>query len=368
MTNTLIHKSRTEAAATELKTLGFDALLVCTQVSMGYLHGYFEESHERLLVLAINQENEVRMICPSLSEQQARRCGIADIRTWRDGDDPMAHIRQLAEDWKLRSGVIAVDDHMPAMHLLDLQAVLPAALFRPAGEVMARLMRVKSEDELTQLLRAGQIADKAYEEVVSQLKPGLTENQIAEMLRSSMKKNGGNPTFCIVAIGAASAEPHHLNDDTAVHEGDIVLMDFGCEFNHYNSDITRTVCVGTATDEMKKVYEVVYAAHMAGRQAIRGGVASQNLDRVAREVIEKAGYGEYFIHRLGHGLGMQVHEEPYIVEGNKLPLAAGHCFSIEPGIYVPGNFGIRIENIVSATDTGHISFNADPSPTLVEVY
>ena len=163
------------------------------------------------------------------------------------------------------------------------------------------------------------------------------------------------------------AEPHHESDNTVIQSGDVIIMDFGCEFEGYQSDITRTVCCGKASDEAKRVYDIVFGAHQAGRAAIHPGVACQELDRAARQVIEKSGYGEYFFHRLGHGIGMRGHEEPYIVEGNETPLEVGHCFSIEPGIYLAGRFGVRIENIVTATMDGHASINAEPSATLTEI-
>jgi Xaa-Pro aminopeptidase len=182
-----------------------------------------------------------------------------------------------------------------------------------------------------------------------------------------MQKRGGKPTFCIVAAGANSAEPHHESDDTRIQEGDVVLMDYGCSVQGYNSDTTRVVGVGKVSEETRKVYKVVYDSQKAARDAIREGVAAEEIDKAARATIENAGYGEYFIHRTGHGIGLREHEEPFIVSGATDELRQGDCFSIEPGIYLPGKFGIRIENIVTPTATGHESLNCEPSEEIIEL-
>jgi Xaa-Pro aminopeptidase len=181
-----------------------------------------------------------------------------------------------------------------------------------------------------------------------------------------MKKRGGAPEFCIVAAGPNAAEPHHLSDETVIQEGDVLILDFGCDVAGYKSDITRTVCVGKAASQAKEVYALVYEAHMAARKAIVRGATGESVDRAARTVIEKGGYGDLFFHRTGHGIGTSVHEEPNIVTGNTRLLVPGNCFSIEPGVYIAGKFGVRIENIVAATADGHDSMNVDPSPTLIE--
>jgi len=350
-----------------LRENGVDAYFANSPVSMGYLHGFREYSHERFLVLAISATGAVRLICPSLSESQARRSGITDIRSWRDGEHPESLLSELARDWKLDSAIIAVDDEMPALTLLQAQATLPAALFKPGGKVLSQLMEVKSEEEIEIMRRAADIADKAYYDVLPKLKPGLTETQVAKMLEDAMAARGGGPYFSIVATGPNSAEPHHLSDDTRLEEGQILLLDFGCDLQGYKSDITRTLCLGRASDEMREVYGVVRQAHNAALQAGRAGMTGADLDSVARQVISDAGYGEFFIHRTGHGIGMRGHEEPYIVSTNTEPLREGNCFSIEPGIYLPNKFGVRLETIVAARDGRLDSLNEAISDDLLEL-
>ncbi len=358
---------RIAALAAALEHASVDAFFAWSPVTMGYLHDLHESAHERFLALAISREGKVRLIAPALTETQARRAGIEDVRTWKDGEDPLVHVRELARDWNLDSAIIAVDDELPAKMLIEIQDVLPRTNFRPGGEIASSLMRQKSPEELDLLRRAGRIADEAWNAVLPTLKAGQTEREIAARLYAEMESRGGKPTFAIVAAGKGGAEPHHLSDDTTLQGGDVVILDFGCSLEGYQSDITRTIAVGGASDEAKRVYDVVLAAHTAGRDAIRAGVTAGSVDAAAREVIEAAGYGEAFFHRLGHGIGQRGHEEPNIVGGSTNVLRLGDCFSIEPGIYLAGRFGVRIENIVTATETGHESMNAEPAATLLEI-
>jgi Xaa-Pro aminopeptidase len=278
----------------------------------------------------------------------------------------MAHFRQLVADWGLEGQGVAIDDEMPAQYLLPIQNELKAR-FSQGFHLIADLMRCKEPQEIERLYRAAQIADEAYDEVRPRIRAGMTEWEVMQMLTRAMQDRGGLVGFCIVAAGANGAEPHHYTDRTVIQKGDVLIMDFGCVFEGYYSDITRTVCVGPATDEQKKVYETVYRAHMAARAAAVAGVSGQDVDRAARKVIVEAGYGEFFTHRTGHGLGLRIHEHPNMVEGNTEPLQEGNVFSDEPGIYLPGRFGVRIENILHIADGKAKSFNAEPSSTLAEL-
>jgi len=349
---------RIERLASVLSDAGLDAFLATSPVSMGYLHGLFEDGHERLLTLAISARGEVRLICPALTANQAARIGIQDIRTWTDNDDPMELVRELADDWNLRSGIIAVDDAMLAAILLRLQAALPAALFRAGGPVLADLTARKSADEIAKLRAAAAIADAAWQEVKPTIAAGQTEEEVSGRLAAAMKARGGRPTFAIIATGANGAEPHHLSDSTVIRDGDVAICDFGCELDGYQSDITRTIAIGTPDPEAHRVYETVAQAHMAALAAARVGATFHDIDAAARSVIAEAGYGEYFVHRTGHGIGMQGHEPPYVVAGSQETAQTGHCFSIEPGIYLPGRFGVRLENIVAMGAERAESLNA----------
>lgn len=355
-----------EILAQHLKNDGLDAYFAHSPVTIGYLTGYFEGAGERFMVFAVGNDGRSRLVCPALSVNQATRAGIGDVRPLKDGQSPDAEVAALVADFGL-TGTVAVDDEMPAGLLLLLQKLMPAVTFVPGYPVASRLMRGKRSDELAHLHKTGGIADEAGRAVIAQLQSGMTEEQVAVMLSDEMAKRGGRPSFGIVASGANGAEPHHHTDSTVIEAGDVLIMDFGCTVNGYFSDITRTVSMGPASNKVQDVYRTVYQAHMAARKAIRPGVLSGEVDAAARDVIESAGYGEFFTHRTGHGLGLKIHEEPYIMPGGQVELMVGDCFSIEPGIYLPGEFGVRIENIVTVTADGHASFNEDPPADIVEV-
>lgn len=360
-------RTRIERLTKELESAGVDAFLAWSPVTMSYLHGFGEGGGERFLTLAIRNEGDVRMICPALSETQAKRAGIPDVRSWRDGEDPHALFRELADDWNLCSAIIAVDDELPAQMLLRIQEAIPAAMFRTGSEILSKLMRVKDPDELDLMRKAAQIADGALSAGLNALRPGVTEISVEEAINAEMRRLGGRPAFCIVAAGANGAEPHHLSDETAIQKGDVVVLDFGCTVHGYYSDITRMAVVGEPSREAQEIHEIVLRAHRAARNAIRPGVTAESIDKAARKVIEDAGFGPQFMHRLGHGIGMKGHEEPNMVAGNMHLLEEGNCFSVEPGIYLPGKFGVRIENIVTVIEGGHRSFNAEPADELTVV-
>lgn len=361
------YETRRAKLAQVLAQEGVAAYVAAGIATLTYLHAMHETGGERFLGVFLKADGSRAMVAPRLSATQAERLGITDVRPWIDGEDPLALVSALGSEWGLTEAKIAVDDDMPAHMVLGLQQALPKATLVLGHELRAKVMAIKDSDELAALHAAGAAADGAWDEVRPQIKAGLTEIAVAEMLQNAMKARGGKPLFSIIAAGAGAAEPHHGSDETVIREGDVVICDFGCEVDGYVSDITRTVVVGQPTDEQKKVYDLVHRAHHAARAAIKPGVAFQDVDRAARAVITEGGYGEYFIHRTGHGVGMNVHEAPNVVEGETRPLQPGHCFSIEPGIYLPGRFGVRIENLVTVTEEGHASFNVDPAAELTSV-
>lgn len=334
---------------------------------MGYLADQWESGGSRVLVLLCHRDGRLAMIVPSLSENQARHTGIEDIRAYDDGEDAGTVFENLANEWNLKTGVFAVDDELPAFALLKMQKALPAGLFKSGGELLASIRKRKEPQEIENMRTAGRIADKALHDSLPNICVGMNERQVAQLIVNSMSEQGGEPEFCIVARGPNGAEPHHVTSNDNLKAGDIVVIDWGCLINHYHSDITRCICLGKATEEVQKVYQVVWQAHMAARSAIKPGVPCQEIDRAARKVITDAGYGEYFVHRTGHGIGLQGHEPPHMVEGSETLLEEGQCFSVEPGIYLPGKFGIRIENLVTVTSNGHETFNEEPPERIIEI-
>lgn len=358
--------SRTEQTVrlgAELASRGMGGYLAHTPSTITNLTGFNEGPGERFSSLVVNTDGDYVLICPALSVNQAKRAGIADLRGLLDGVDPIPVVKEVFEKLGV-SGTVAFDDMYPGIHLVALQNGFSDMSFVPGGKVFGALSRTKNAEEAKLLDMAGAYAVNAYERVAPKLKAGLTESAVDLMLREAMAEQGGVPAFSIVAAAANGAECHHHTDETVIKTGDVVIMDFGCDVGGFKSDITRTVAFGEPTEKQKEVYRVVYRSHMAAREAIRPGVTAGELDKAARDVIEEAGYGEYFVHRLGHGLGREIHEEPYILPQSDEELKVGDVFSIEPGIYIPGDFGVRIENIVMLTEDGHHSFNADPPAEL----
>jgi Xaa-Pro aminopeptidase len=238
------------------------------------------------------------------------------------------------------------------MHLIALQQVASfTALSMTSAAPMLRAVKDAAEVEL--LAAAGAAADATYEQILSVRFQGRTERQVAADLARLLREHGHQQVdFTIVAAGPDGAHPHHEAGDRVIRDGDMVVLDFGGLKDGYGSDTTRTVHVGPPSTLEQEVFDVVRAAQQAAFEAVRPGIACQEVDRVARQVIEDAGYGEFFLHRTGHGIGLTTHEPPYLVRGEEQPLVSGMCFSIEPGIYLPGRFGVRIEDIVTVTATG----------------
>jgi D-alanyl-D-alanine dipeptidase len=349
-----------------MKEAGIDLLLVSPSADLRYLTGYARGTSERPTLLALQPDREPAILVPELEAAGAGQIAGVRVVTYSETDNPYAVLASAlgvsaggVPDTEIRptGGVqpsrIAISPQMWAEFLLRLQATFDAA-FVSAAPLLGRLRAVKGPDELELLERAGRAVDAAVGQLVHTQFAGKTERQIADEINRLLQDQGMKVAEWgpIVASGPNAASPHHLTGDREIREGDTVILDFGCIHEGYQADITRTVHVGEPNDEFRRVYRVVQEAQQAGVEAAREGVPAQTVDRAARRVIDEAGYGEFFVHRTGHGLGLDVHEEPYIVEGNELPLQAGMVFSVEPGIYLPGKFGVRIEDIVALTEQG----------------
>jgi Xaa-Pro aminopeptidase len=249
---------------------------------------------------------------------------------------------------------IAIGDHTRAAFLVELQQAMPDTTWSRASELTGRLRVRKDPAEVEALRAAAHAVDRVLGRLPTEVPfAGRTERDVAgDLADMTLAQGHQQASFTIVAAGPNAASPHHEPGSRVIEEGDLVVCDFGGRLDGYCSDVTRTFSVGEPAARMVEAHQVVSAANQAGRRAVRPGVPCQEIDRVARQVIEDAGLGEYFIHRTGHGIGLDVHEHPYLVEGNDTQLEAGMAFSIEPGVYVPGDFGVRIEDIVVCTPEG----------------
>ncbi|MGP4085303.1 M24 family metallopeptidase [Streptomyces sp. KR55] len=358
------YRARMERAARAAADAGLAGLLVAPGPDLVWLTGYAPTAiTERLTLLVLTAGQDPVLVVPTLEAPDAAKAPGApalSLRDWTDGKDPYAATAALLDATGLPHSLkgvggapIGVSDNAWAMHLLGLQKALPGSSYASLTEALPMLRAVKDAAELELLAAAGAAADATYEEIRRVPFAGRRESDVARDLAGLLRRFGhAQVDFTIVASGPNGANPHHEVGDRVIERGDMVVLDFGGLKNGYGSDTSRTVHVGEPTEEERRVHDIVREAQEAGFRAVRPGVACQEVDRAARAVIADAGYGEYFIHRTGHGIGVTTHEPPYMIEGEEQPLVPGMCFSVEPGIYLPGRFGVRIEDIVTVTEDG----------------
>jgi Xaa-Pro aminopeptidase len=349
--------TRIERAAAAAADAGFAGLLAAPGPDLLYLTGYTPTAvTERLTLLVVAAGRDPVLVLPGFERADAE---VADVEflEWSDGEDPYAAAASLLKP----GGRYAISDACWALHVLALQNAAPNAAFASITAALPLLRAVKDADELARMAAAGAAADATFADILRVPFAGRREVDVAADLARLLVEHGhASADFTIVGSGPNGANPHHGAGERVIAAGDAVVLDFGGTLDGYGSDTTRTVHVGEPSEEHLRVHEVVRAAQQAGFEAVRPGAACQDVDRASRAVIEEAGYGRLFTHRTGHGIGVTVHEPPYIVEGETQPLVPGMCFSIEPGIYVPGEFGVRIEDIVAVTEAGGRRLNDSP--------
>ena len=329
-----------------------DGVVVAPGPDLVWLTGYQPTAiTERLTILVLSHARPPTLLVPVLERPDAEAStGAAslEMRDWSDGADPY----QAASTILRPDGRFGISDAAWSAHLLGLQHALPRSRFQALGDCLPMLRAVKGADELERLAAAGGAADATFLEILELPFEGRLETEVAADLGRLLREHGHEQVdFTVVGSGPNGANPHHEAGNRRIEHGDPVVLDFGGLMYGYGSDTTRTVTVGEPTQEVRDVHDIVQRAQQAAFEAVRPGVPCQEIDRVARAVITEAGYGEQFIHRTGHGIGVTTHEPPYVVEGEQQALRPGMCFSIEPGIYLSGRFGVRIEDIVAVTDT-----------------
>jgi Xaa-Pro aminopeptidase len=352
---------RMERATEQAEAAGLTGILVAPGPDLLYFTGYKPIAiTERITMLVLQRSSTPALIVPVLERPDAEAApssGALSLTDWTDGSDPYEATAKLLD----ARGKYAISDSAWAMHVLALQQALPESTYVSMTSTLPMLRAVKDADELERLAAAGAAADACFEQLKEGRFAGRRESEIAAELAGLLRDHGHSQVdFTVVGSGPNGANPHHEMSERTIEDGDMVVLDFGGLKDGYGSDTTRTVHVGEPADDEREVYEVVRQAQQAGFEAVRPGVECQEIDRAARKVIADAGYGEYFIHRTGHGIGLTTHEPPYMVEGETLELEPGMCFSIEPGVYLPGRFGVRIEDIVTVTEDGGRRLNNTP--------
>lgn len=331
--------------------------------NLRYLTGFNDEPGERMLLLIVPCNGEAALIVPELYADQVETLSpAAPLRVWADGEDPGALLTEIADGLRRVPGEALLDDSLWASFALRVQTAFSGRLFGLASAVMAPLRERKDDAEIAAMKRAGEIADGAYAAVTAEPISGVTEIELARRLEAAMLAGGadGIAFATLVASGPNSALPHYRAGTRRIESGDVVILDYGCRVDGYCSDITRTVVCGGPTPELERVHDAVRRAHSAARDRVENGVPAQEVDGAARDVLVEAGYGGRFVHRTGHGIGLDVHEPPYIVRGNEQRLEKGMAFSIEPGAYFTARFGVRIEDVVVVGDAGAVPMTEAP--------
>ena len=361
-----VHRERLRRAAAAAASRAVDALLITPSHDYAYLLGYAAPAMERLTCLVVPAEGSPALVVPRLEEPLARHrlgdlASDLEIVAWDETDDPTRLVQTLVGSARR----VAVQDQMWARFALRLRAALDPAELVPAGSAMAELRRVKDVEEIERLRAVAAAADRAMLAITGEELSGRTEAEVSRHIRELLIETGHDDAgFAIVASGPNSASPHHEPGDRTIGAGDAIVLDIGGVRAGYASDTSRTAFVGEPPPDFAGLFAVLRQAQVAACDAVRPGVPAAQIDAVARDIISEAGYGEAFLHRTGHGIGMETHEEPYLVASNPEPLVAGNAFSIEPGIYIRDTWGARIEDIVICTDAGGERLNT----TSTELY
>ncbi|WP_254150958.1 M24 family metallopeptidase [Candidatus Chloroploca mongolica] len=357
----MMRTQRIERIVTDVEALGLDGLVLTPDANLHYFTGLHFHHGKRLnLMLIPTSGASPCLVVPALEQMQAETNAQLPVRLfpWADQDGPLGALAAAvtaAFGRDARELRLAIEPaNMAVMHLRALEAVMPGVATYDATHLFAGLRMVKDADEMALIERAVQIVETALHRVLAEIKPGMTERTLSRICTDAIIAAGADEeSFAnLIASGPNGASPHHLNSDRPLQQGELIILDCGARYRGYVSDITRTVALGEPAPEAREVYELVQRANAAGRAACRPGATGTTIDAATRDVIAQAGYGEYFIHRTGHGFGLETHELPQIVAGSDQPLVAGTTFTVEPGIYLPGRFGVRIEDDMVLTADG----------------
>lgn len=358
---------RMREAARLAEAQGWDGLLVTPGPDLRYLAGYDAVPLERLTCLVIPASGDPVLVAPLLERAAAAATPVGmagvEILTWGENEDPYALVSGLLP----AAERVGVDDHMWAVKALSLRAAMPRAEQFAAGTILSSMRMRKSPEEVAALLRAGQAIDEVHAAVPTLLRPGRTEREVGRDIAALILEAGHvSADFVIVASGPNGASPHHEVSDRVLQVGDAIVVDIGGTMpDGYCSDETRMYALGDPGADYLAAYAVLQQAQREAVESVRPGVTCESVDAVARTRLASAGLGDLFIHRTGHGIGLETHEEPYIVSGNALPLEEGMTFSVEPGFYAEGRWGARIEDIVACGADGPVLINHRPRDLVV---
>ncbi len=360
-----MNQLRLEKLKNQILAHGLDGVVLMPGPNMVYISDIHSHVSERPILMFVPADDDPAIIIPTLEAMKARDAGIPEDRIfdWNDDSGYTGAFQQACASLELADYLLGVEAlHMRVLELELLHRYAPGLKTAHAEPIMSALRLTKDADEIEAMERAIDVAESAMEMLLPQIKIGMTEKQVAALLTRLLLEGGGDSIAFgpIVSAGPNSASPHAVPTERPLQSGDLLVIDWGCFVDGYPSDITRTFAVGEIDPELKRIYNAVKLANEQGKLASAPGATGRDVDRASRDVIDEAGYGEYFIHRTGHGLGLEVHEPPFMMEANTMPMDVGTLFTVEPGIYLPGRGGVRIEDDVVITENGHRSLTSLP--------
>ncbi|MGQ9631422.1 MAG: M24 family metallopeptidase [bacterium] len=361
------YRGRRERAGKLLLEAGYKALVVCPGTSFRYLTGAQVGASERLIALVLLPSSNPALISPKFEVERMRRStGIDNISPWEEWDDPYEALGRIFREGGVSpSSTVALDPGIPFGFYSRIREAIPHVNFVDGGAILEEVRALKSPLEVACLRYAAEIVEQTLERALSWDWVGFSEREMAKRITDELAGRGGEGGGVVVQSGPTSALPHAHPGDRRVRPGDIVVIDAVASVSGYVADLTRTFAVGEGSPRARMIYEIVHRAKEEAASKIQPGVAAEAVDLSARSVIDGAGYGEFFTHRTGHGLGLDVHEPPYLVKGNNHPLKRGMAFTVEPGIYLPGRFGVRIEDDFVVGARGAIRLSKAPDRLLV---
>ncbi|MBN2563606.1 MAG: aminopeptidase P family protein [Phycisphaerae bacterium] len=343
-----------DRAGDQLAKHGVDGLFVFRDTNIRAFCGVPLAPYDRLVCGLVDQAGRLAFVAPAFEARLADGLPAgSELVTWEEHESPYAAVAEAARLLGIASGTILLDGHTWIDAQVGLSKALPRATFRPDPGVIDSVRVIKSPEDIEAIRAACEDTGGIYALISKRLRAGVSEFDLSRDVLSQLERSGLSPWGSLIQGGEAASVPHQPPSRRVFQDGDAVVVDFVCERDSYFGDMTRTFAIGRPADEVKRAYAVVRDAQKTAFEAIRQTVTCDSVDRAARSVIERAGLGEYFVHRLGHGIGLDVHEPPYLVQGNQHRLEPGMCMTIEPGVYVPGRFGIRIEDVVVVTADGY---------------
>jgi Xaa-Pro dipeptidase len=348
--------TRIEALLKELSTKQLESILVTSPANVYYLSNYYTDPHERVVAVYVSTQHEPILILPAMESEDAKASGWSySMIDYHDHEDPWElFLAFLNKSGKIPETLGVEEDNLTLSRYNSVKGILPDTEVKPAQDLLASLRVIKNKQEYELLKRAAELADFGVQTGVNALREGITELEVIAEIEYELKKQGVQAMSfsTMVLFGQKAASPHGTPGSAKLQPGDMVLFDLGVIYEGYCSDITRTVAFKSVNDEQEKIYQTVLEGQLKAIEASKIGTAVGNIDQAARDHIEANGYGQYFNHRIGHGLGIETHEYPSLHGKNTLPLEKGMCFTIEPGIYVPKTAGVRIEDMIFVTEKG----------------